>query len=45
MERPVEKISSLAANAGVQGATGLGESRDTLHPLDFASHVKKCNVL
>ena len=41
----MEEIASLAANAGVQGAMGLDESRDTLHPLDFASHVKKCNVL
>ena len=47
MERPVEEIASLAANAGRgPGCGGLGqESGDTLHPLGFASHVKKCNVL
>ena len=29
MERPVEKISSLAANAGVQGAMGLDKKTET----------------
>ena len=48
MERPVEEIASLAADAGVQGVMCLGtkvcpKRGDTLHPLGFANHVKKCD--
>ena len=48
LDRPVEEIASMALRAGGQGAMGL-EMRvcpkcgDTLHPLGFTHHVKKCN--
>ena len=48
LDRPAEEIANLAKKAGDQGAVGLDmrvcpKCGDTLHPLGFTHHVKKCN--
>ena len=48
LDRPVEEIANLALKAGGRGAMGLDmrvcpKCGDTLHPLGFTHHVKKCN--
>ena len=37
----MEEIANLALKAGGRGAMGL--VGDTLHPLGFTHHVKRCN--
>ena len=48
LDRPVEEISSLALRAGGLGAMARDmrvcpKWRETLHPLGFTHHVKKCH--
>ena len=48
LDRPVEEIANFALKAGGRGAMGLDmrvcpRCGDTLHPLGFTHHVKKCN--
>ena len=48
LDRPIEEIANLALKAGGRGAMGLDmrvcpRCGDTLHPLGFTHHVKKCN--
>ena len=48
LDRPAEEIANLALQAGGQGSMGLHmrvcpKCGDTLHPLGFTHHVKKCN--
>ena len=48
LDTPVEEIANLALKAGGRGAMRLDmrvcpKCGDTLHPLGFTHHVKKCN--
>ena len=48
LDRPVEEIANQALKAGGWSAMGLDmrvcpKCGDTLHPLGFTHHVKKCN--
>ena len=48
LDRPAEEITNLALKAGGRGTMGLDmrvcpKCGDTLHPLGFTHHVKKCN--